>query len=183
LTSIEIGVTLKANLQAPLKRSNRKKFAMPLNPAHSFSVTFLDYSKEKSTAKGNMGAITIGTLAGFLTQFGTLKSTMQALSLGTLIQDSWTGDTTQYSSAPPTDLNAQRERKWRVDYEDVVNLGKHQFEIPVALVTGQLVSNTDLANIETAEWVAFIAAFEAMVKSPDGNAVNVLGARLVGRNL
>lgn len=156
---------------------------MASNPQHSFSLTFLDYSKEKSTAKGHMGPITVGTIAGFLTQFGTLKTAIQDLSLGTLISDSWTGDITSYSNAAPTDLNAQRERKWRVDYEDVVNLGKHQFEIPVALVVGQLVSNTDLANIETAEWIAFIAAFEAMAKSPDGNAVNILGARLVGRNL
>lgn len=156
---------------------------MPLNPAHVASLTFQDYSKEKSTAKFNIGPITALTIAGFLTQFGDFKTAIQDLSLGTLIQDSWTGDVTSYSSAAPTDVNAQRERKWRVDYEDTVNLGKHQFEIPVALVTGQLVSNTDLANIETTEWVAFIAAFEALVKSPDGNAVNVLGARLVGRNI
>lgn len=130
-----------------------------------------------------MGPITAGTIAGFLTQFGALKTAMQDLSLGTMVGDSWTGDRTIYTGAAPTDVNAQRERKWRVDYEDTVNFGKHQFEIPVALVEGQLVSNTDLANIETTEWVAFITAFEAMVKSPDGNAVNVLGARLVGRNL
>jgi hypothetical protein len=156
---------------------------MAINPQHEFSLTFIDHSKEKSTAKGYMGAITVGTIAGFLTQFAALKTAIQDLSLGALAADSWTGDRTVYSNAAPADVNAQRERKWRVDYEDTVNFSKHQFEIPVALVTGQLVSNTDLANIETAEWVAFIAAFEAMCKSPDGNAVNVLGAHLVGRNI
>lgn len=156
---------------------------MPINPQHSASVTFLDHSKEKSTAKFNIPAITALNIAAFLADFGDFKTAIQDLSLGTLIQDSWTGDITQYSNAAPADLNAQRERKWRVDYEDTVNLSKHQFEIPVALVTGQLVSNTDLANIETAEWVAFIAAFETLARSPDGNTVNVLGARLVGRNI
>lgn len=156
---------------------------MPINPSHSAALTFIDHSKEKSTAKFNIGPITALTIAGFLTQFGAFKTAIQDLSLGVLVQDSWTGDTTNYSNAAPADVNAQRERKWRVDYEDTVNLSKHQFEIPVALVDGQLVSNTDLANIETTEWVAFITAFETLVKSPDGNAVNVLGARLVGRNL
>lgn len=156
---------------------------MPLNPQHEWSVTFIDHSKEKSTAKGYMGPITALTIAAFLTQFGALKTAIGALSMGELQSDSWTGDRTLYSNLPPIDVNAQRERKWRVDYEDAVNFSKHQFEIPVALVDGQLISNTDLANIETTEWVAFITAFEAMCKSPDGNAVNVLGAQLVGRNL
>lgn len=156
---------------------------MAINPRHTFSVTFLDASKEKSTAKGNMGPVTAGTIAGFLAQFGTLKTAMQGLSLGSLIADSWTGDITTYNAAPPSDVNAQREMKWRVDYQDTVNFSRHQFEIPVALKTGQVIAGTDLADLTTPEWVAFIAAFEAMCKSPDGNGVEVLGAELVGRNL
>lgn len=156
---------------------------MATNPRHSFSVTYLDASKEKSTAKGNMGPITVGTLAGFLTQFGALKAAMQDLSLGVMIADSWTGDITTYNASAPVDPNAQREMKWRVDYQDTVNFSRHQFEIPVALRAGQVIEGTDLADLTTAEWVAFVSAFETLCKSPDGNGVEVLGAELVGRNL
>lgn len=156
---------------------------MAINPQHNFSITYLDHSGEKSTSRGHMGPITVGTIAGFLTQFGTLKTAQQALSLGAMVADSWTGDSTAYSAAPPADVNAQRERKWRVDVQDTVNLSRFRYEIPCALIAGQLLTGTDKADISTAEWAAFIAAFEAMAKSPDGNAVNVLGATLVGRNL
>lgn len=156
---------------------------MAINPQHNFSLTYRDYSNEPSTSKGNMGAITALTIAAFLAQFGDLKNAQQALSLGTLVHDSWTGDSTVYSGSLPTDLNAQRERKWRVEFEDTSNFTKGRYEIPVAKVTGLLLPNSDQANLSAAEWVAFIAAFEAMCKSPDGNGVNVLGATLVGRNL
>lgn len=156
---------------------------MPINPQHNFSVTYIDHSDEKSTAKGNMGPITALTIAGFLTQFGALKAAMEDLSLGVMIQDSWTGDVTKYNSVRPADPNAQRERKWRVDYMDNVNFAIHQFEIPVAKAAGQVIAGTDFADLSTAEWVAFKTAFEAMFKSPDGNAVTLQGAHLVGRNL
>lgn len=156
---------------------------MPINPSHQFGASYLDYSKEKSGFQVNMGPITVGTLAGFLTQMDTFLDAVQALSLGALQETFWTGDITRYSGAPPTDVNAQRERKWRVDYEDTTTLAKYHFEIPIALVTGQLITNTDQANLATTEWAALVAAAEATLKSPEGNAINILGAQLVGRNL
>jgi len=156
---------------------------MPINPAHFASATYKDYSNEKSTMSYNIGPITALTIAGFLSQNDAFLDAVQALSLGALVHTSWMGDSTKYSGAAPTDLNAQRERKWRVDFEDTVNLSPGSFEIPVALITGQLVVGTDKADITTAEWVALIAAAEALVKSVDGNPINILGATLVGRNL
>jgi len=156
---------------------------MAVNPSHHGSATYKDYSKENSTMTYNFGPITIGTIVGFLSQNDAFLDAVQNLSLGALQKTSWTGDTTRYSGAPPTDLNAQRERKWRVDFEDTVTLTPGHFEIPIALVTGQLITNTDQANLATAEWVALIAAAEALLKTDDGNAINILGATLVGRNL
>jgi len=156
---------------------------MPINPRHEASATYMDYSEELSSATVNVGAITALTIAAFLTQLDAFFDAQQALSLGALQKTSWTGDITSYSGAPPSDLNAQRERKWRVEYEDATTLAKYQYEIPVALVTGQLIPHTDKADLTTAEWVAFITAFETLCKSPEGNTVNVLRATLVGRNL
>lgn len=156
---------------------------MSINPSHFASATYKDYSKEKSTMTYNIGPITALTIAGFLTQNDAFLDAVQELSLGALVHTSWTGDSTKFSGAAPTDLNAQRERKWRVDFEDTANLTPGSFEIPVALVTGQLLTGTDQADLTTPEWVALIAAAEALVKSNDGNAINILGATLVGRNL
>jgi len=156
---------------------------MPLNPSHHGSLQFIDYSKEKSGMDFNFGPITALTIAAFLSQFGAFRTATEALSLGNLVSDSWTGDTTTYNVAPPTDENAQRERKWRVRYQDTVNLAIYKIEIPCANIVGQLQAGTDNADLTTAEWVAWIAAFEALAKSPEGNTVNVLDAIKVGRNL
>lgn len=156
---------------------------MPINPSHYGSATYKDFSREKSSFTYNIGPITALTIAGFLTQNDAFLDAVQALSLGALQQTTWVGDSTRYSGAAPTDLNAQRERKWRVDFEDTVNLSPGNFEIPIALVAGQLITGTDQADLTTAEWVALIAAAEALVKSSDGNSINILGATLVGRNL
>lgn len=156
---------------------------MSINPSHFASATYKDYSNEKSTMKYNIGPITVGTIAGFLTQNDAFLDAVQALSLGALVHSSWTGDSTKFTGVAPTDVNAQRERKWRVEFEDTVNLTPGSFEIPVALVTGQLLTGTDKANIATTEWAALIAAAETLVKSDDGNSINILGATLVGRNL
>jgi len=156
---------------------------MAINPTHYGSATYKDYSKEPSTMKYNIGPITALTIAGFLTQNDAFLDAVQALSLGALVHTTVVMDSTKYTGVPPTDLNAQRERKWRVDFEDVVNLSAGQFEIPVALVDGQLITGTDQADLTTAEWAALVTAAEALVKSNDGNAINILGATLVGRNL
>lgn len=156
---------------------------MAINPNHTYSFTYKDYSNEPSTVQGNMGAITALTIASFLAQMGDLRTAQQALTLGSLVHDTWVGDSTIYSGALPTDLNAQRERKWRVEYEDSSNFTKFRYEIPVAKVTGLLIPNTDQADLSNTNWANWVAAFEALSKSPYGNGVNVLGATLVGRNL
>lgn len=183
LTTVYFRITLPKALRRARGSMFNRSNAMPINPTHYGSATYKDYSGEKSSMSYNVGPITAITIAGFLTQNDAFLDAVQALSLGALVHTSWTGDSTKFSGANPTDLNAQRERKWRVDFEDTVNLAPGSFEIPVALVAGQLVVGTDKADLTTAQWVALIAAAEALVKSVDGNPINILGATLVGRNL
>lgn len=156
---------------------------MAINPSHFGSATYTDHSNETSTMKYNIYALTVLNLTSFLTQNDAFLDAVQNLSLGALRHTTVVMDSTKYSGVAPIDENAQRERKWRVDYEDTVNLTPGQFEIPVALVTGQILTGTDKADITTAEWVALIAAAETLLRSADGNTINILGATLVGRNL
>jgi len=48
-----------------------------------------------------------------------------------------------------------------------------------------VVPNTDVADITSTDWAAFVTAFEAYAKSPDDVAetVTVIDARVVGRNI
>lgn len=156
---------------------------MPLNPAHHGSLSFLDYSGERSSMTFHFPAVTALNIADFLADFGDLRTATEAISLGSLVGDSWTGDTTKYDAAPPTDVNAQRERKFLVIYQDTVNLALYRLEIPVADFTGRLVDDTDLVDLTNTEVAAWITAAEVLVRSPEGNTINVLEMRAVGRNL
>lgn len=157
---------------------------MAANPDHYGTFTFLDFSEEKSSMKFHFGPITALTIAAFLTQFGALRTAVEDICIGTLSDDSWTGDATNYAAAAPTDPNAQRERKWLVQYEGTTSHTIYNFTIPTANLAGTdfLIPGTDEADLTTTEIAAFVTAFEAIGKSPYQEAVNVLNIYAVGRN-
>jgi len=156
---------------------------MPLNPQHHGSFSFIDFSNEKSSFSFNFPAVTALNIADFLADFGDLRDATEAIVLGALVGDSWTGDTTKYDAEPPTDVNAQRERKFMVTYQDETNLALYRAEIPTADYAGRLLDDTDLVDLTDTEIATWIAAFEVLGRSPEGNDVNVLEIRAVGRNL
>lgn len=81
----------------------------------------------------------------------------------------------------PADATAQREMAIRWMYVDDVTGKKYRFDTP-APVDALIQSGTDVidlvANVAAA---AFVALFEANCVSPEGNAVTMYSARLVGR--
>lgn len=156
---------------------------MPINPQHEGSFTFKDFSKEPSTMSFYFGAVTAVSIGGFLTQFGALRTATEAIVLGALVGDQWSGDVTKYDATPPTDVNAQRERKFLVLYQGTTTFSKYRLEIPIADFTARLVDDTDLVNLAQTEIAAWITAFEALCKTPEGEAVEVLEIRAVGRAL
>lgn len=156
---------------------------MPINPQHHGALTYQDFGREKSAFAFNFGPITALTIAAFLTQFGALRTATNTITLGTLAQDSWTGDTTKYNADPPTDENAQRERKFLVRYQGTTSFSVYTLEIPTADLTGRMVDDTDLVDLNDTGIAAWITAFEALCKTPEGEAVNVLEIRAVGRNI
>lgn len=153
-------------------------------PNSRFAQTYIDFSGEKSTVDFPIRPMTAATIAAVLTELATLGTAIAGLSSGVLVKSIATQDNTNLGGALPTDPNAQRERKWLVRFQDLTTLRYGQVEIPVAEVSSTLLlPGTDQADLSAAEWVAFIGAFETTARSIDGNAVNVLTAKLVGRNL
>jgi hypothetical protein len=156
---------------------------MPANPSHYGSFSFLDFSEERSSMTFHFGEITAASIPGFLTEFGAFRTATEAISMGTLVSDTWVGDHTKYSNVAPSDPNAQRERKWLVMYEDVTSLAMYRLEIPCADhdLAGVLLPGTDNVDLTQTEIAAWITAFEALCRSPEGNNVNVVAIRTVGR--
>lgn len=156
---------------------------MPINPKHFGGMQFLDNSNEESGFSFNFGPITALTIAAFLTQFGAFRTATDAITIGSLVSDQWTGDKTIYTRVVPSDVNAQRERKFLVTYEGVTTHSKYDLEIPTADFTGRMVADTDKVDLTDTEVAAWITAFETLCKTPEGEAVNVLSITGVGRNL
>lgn len=141
------------------------------------SQTYLDFSNEKSTvsfqvANGDIGGVAVQT---FLTAIA-------ALSIGTVPKVEQATVVTNAVS-PPSNPFAQRELKWLCKFTDDVTGRSVQMEIPAPDLTGNITPASDIALVTSADWLAFIAAAEAVMKSVDGNAVTFISASLVGRNI
>lgn len=161
------------------------------------TFSFLDYNGERSAMQFYTGNVTATSLPGLLTEWGTLRSAIQGIIIGTIAQEELSVFRAKLSNTLPSDANAQRERKWLVVYEDVTeffdppvnaipNAGYRKvftFEIPTAKLTGLLKPNSDEADLSVAAVQAFVNAFEQTARSPYGGQVNVLKLVAVGRNL
>lgn len=86
---------------------------------------------------------------------------------------------TSVGSLPSSEF-AQREIAVRVTYVDNVTNEKFRFDIP-GPAQALFPSGTDVIPLTNVTLAAMIALFEAQCVSPRGNAVTVIGARIVGR--
>jgi hypothetical protein len=159
------------------------------------TIGFLDYSNEPATFATHVGAVTAVSLPGLLTQIAAYIAAVDAITLGTIRDDTLVAYSTNRSSIPPVDIHAQRERKWLVRYVDdlpffddpvnaIPNAGFGQtftITIPTAdISSGNLIANTDLGNLADTQMAAFVTAFEALARSPYGGTVQVISMEAVG---
>lgn len=163
------------------------------------TVGFVDYSDENSNTSVHVGSVTALSLPGLLTDIAAFIAAIDAITIGTVRDDTLIAYSTNRSSVAPTDPNAQRERKWLVTYTDntpffdpgpnlIPNAGYGKiftFAIPTAALAlaGVLVPSTDLANLTVAPMPAFVTAFQTLARSPYGGSVLVKSITAVGRNL
>lgn len=155
-----------------------------------------DYNEEMSSTKFYTGNVTAGSLPGLLTDFGQFRDAIDGIILGVIAKESLAVFQTNLSNAVPASVQAQREAKWLVTYEDILpffddpvnaipNEGYRKvftFEIATPDLT-LLVANTDRMNIAAGAGATFVTEFEAIARSPYGGTVNVLYVQHVGRNL
>lgn len=151
--------------------------------ADYYSITLRDESLETSNMRLRIVPIIEAEFDDRVTEVAALKAAIDGLTLGTVAKEQIEVGVLASSTAP-SDVNAQRERKWLCYYSDDVTSEEFQFEMPTAdLANGHKIAFQDNANLTDAEWTAFITAFEAVVLSPRGNAVTFRRAVHVGRGI
>jgi len=148
-----------------------------------YSVSWRDYSDEKANSTMTTVQLTAGNVVATLSLLDALLAAMQAITEGSAETSRVTYRTQEEDPGRPTSASAQRERKWLVFYHDDTTNKKYRMEIPTALLTGNLVAGTDLADLGATNIAAFVTAFEAVAKDPDTGLNDVVVDKIqhVGR--
>lgn len=148
----------------------------------NYSIAFRDYGNELTTTTVQLPTINAGNFAANMTAIQALGVAIGALVIGATDHSQIHLDKVGGNATPPSDVNAQRERKWLVRYRDTVTGKAYNIEIGTAKLSGLLKPNSDQADLTQTGWTDFITAFEAIAVSPEGNAVEVIEAFHVGRS-
>lgn len=148
-----------------------------------YTLSVADYDNEIGTFSVRGTEL---TAANFDTQTGywtSLKNAALAIMNATEVGLK-EGNIDVTGAGPDSDASSQRELKWLVQYVDDVNYKKGTVELPCADTAHLDPNDRAHAHIgDTGDVDAFITAFEAVVRSRDGNAVTVKEITLVGRNV
>lgn len=151
-----------------------------------YELTFNDNTvkngtPEKGRCRFHITDINAGNLAATQTALAALLTAIEGIVVGVLNKERIVLSDTLASSAPAASQLAQRENKWLVTYTDTVTHRLYRGEIPTADLT-MLPNNSENLDLSGGAGAAFKTAFEAIVKSPDNNTVQVVSVQYVGRS-
>lgn len=159
--------------------------ALPPGGYQPATISYLDAGNEVGTS--SFYGLELGA-ANFVARtalWATLLTATDALVLGRRVKDVY-NDTSIYAYGQPTN-GAARELKLLVQYQDAITGEKGSTTIPTldpAIPSYVVnVNARDVVELDSpTEIVDWIAAFEAFAVNPrTGNAVNVVGLKVVGR--
>jgi len=148
------------------------------------NITINDYSNEKSSFGVTSITANAGNLAAQQTLAAALIGAVEDLTIGEVVKQTMSLVILD-TPAIPTSPYAQRELKWLVSYVGDSSGKTFQVEIAAPDITDNVAPNTDIADLSSADWAAFVTAFEDYVRSPDNGTetVTVTKAQVVGRNI
>lgn len=155
-------------------------------PVSFLSQSLADYSDEKSSWAVPVTTLTAANLVAQTALHDALIAAVADITLMSSVKEETVAKRTLHAGAVPSDVHAQRENKWLVRYTGDANFKKYSVEIPGAdLSLLSTAPQTDFMDSASAEYIAFVAAFEAAVKSPDDatETVTVQSIQFVGRRL
>lgn len=153
--------------------------------ASEYTLTYTDYSGEKSPAKITGASPVQAGFDTWTSLMAAIKSAIANITLGELYRESQASYVNIVSNDTPSNAFAQRELKWLVTYRGNTSEKLFRVELPCADAAAHLLPASDLADLTETDMAAFVTAFEAFAKSPDNGteSVSVQSIRLVGRNI
>lgn len=177
--SIPIGII---GLFNQTKFSFRKVLQMPeyTSPYSVLSISFVDHSNESSTVQFDMDPLTEANIVAETLAEGALIAAIRDVTLCNPFSSSRTSHFVKYNMGIPASPWAQRELALQVGMIDTVNQKKSHVSIP-GVDWATLQGDGDFVDYNNLQWVALKTAIENTVKSSDGNAVQVVYGKLVGR--
>lgn len=153
----------------------------------TFSIA--DYDGEVSVVTLPWSDLTAVNIDAEYADAITMQTALDGVSRGKILKREQTAKTSPQAVGAATDAEAQREEKALVKYYDATTFQRATCEIPAVDMTTQLAGHPgyfyleNQSGSEEAEWTAFVAAFEASVPGPGGNAAVVEAVLHVGRNI
>ena len=154
----------------------------------SVSHTCIDNSGETSVVTINLPDVTAANYDDITgnsigQNVGNLRLAIAAITLCNFVRHTVNTATYADSGELPANAYAQRELKLLVRYIDTVTSKKHSITIPGPNLSILAQQGTDVVDhVSNVEAAAFVAAFEANARSPEGNPVSVQGMRIIGLN-
>lgn len=150
------------------------------------SFNLIDYSGERTSTK-----VHVADIAGDGANMAAVLASISALQTALLLTTDLNHVSTTFSqvvdttvATPPSTATAQREIAVRIKYIDSTTNTPYSFTVGGPAVTFYPPQGVpgDYIPLDNAVFAAFITVLEANLKSPVGNAIQVVEGRLVGRN-
>jgi hypothetical protein len=147
------------------------------------NIRYEDYDGEVSTMRVEPVELTAINFDAQIAAAISFMDATAAITLGLKTGFQHMNDT-KTVLGPASDVDAQRERKWLVQWHDGITFKRYTTEIPCADLAQLDPNDRSNANIGDEDVVdAFISAWEAFVVTPDGNTALVDEITHVGRNV
>ena len=147
------------------------------------SFSFKDYSKELSTVRFALVAITAANLDSISTSITAFQTALIALQTENSLQSRrLVAENLFVARSPAASALSQRENKWLLTAEDTTLHTIYRHEIPMAN-SALLADNSDQLKLSTGPGATFKSAYESLVRSPAGNESALLSAEYVGKRI
>lgn len=150
----------------------------------TLTFNMIDYSGEKTRTKVYLPAVAgDGTnWDDILTSEGLLRTALYLTTDMHEISSDVSVEVHTGAGTPATVETAQREWAIRVKYRDATNGRYGHFTVPGPKTTFYPPQGSDVVPLDNVIFAAFITVLEANLKSRDGNAINIVEGRLIGRS-
>lgn len=156
---------------------------MAVENSSVLTLAFKDFDGDVKSTSFRMASVNIdgSTWVAGLPARTELSTAVKALVDGNLAEESLVFNrAVDPIVAKASSSSIQTRRQWRIVYQDNVTTRQYTQTIGTAKNDNALFKpNSTQADLTHATWVTFATKFNAIVRSPDGNAVTLIDAYMI----